>query len=284
MRDVFFLSCGRLKSPLAALVPKPTVFDALAMATMSITVAVVVRDNGDVALVDAGFSAKACLDAAGTLGALRARMLGTELAAHDSIAHQLRGLGLDPARVKTVIATHLHLDHIGGARDFANAEVVCSEPEFRALFRMPPRDTGYRVDDFAREGRLRIVELGEEPRLGFPKSRDLFGDGEVVLLDAHGHTPGTIAVALRSTDRTFVHVGDAVYQSWEWSEATPGPCAVARFTTQDREALVRTYGAIRTCAADERRPVIVPSHDVDVFRSLPHAPRVVAAGDLAASN
>lgn len=280
MRDLFFLTCGRLKSPSAALVHKPTLASALATTFMSITVAVVVRDNGDLALVDAGFSSAACADASGTLGALRALTLGVDLAAQDSIARQLRALGLEPARVKTIVATHLHLDHVGGAPDFPNAEVVCSEREFRALFRMP-RDAGYRVDDFAREGRLHVVELAGPPALGFPRSRDLFGDGELVLLDAQGHTPGNVAVAVRGGDRTFVHIGDAVYQSWEFSEATPGPSPIARLTAQDREALARTYGAIRACAADASRPVIVPSHDLEVFRALPHAPRVAATTSAA---
>jgi glyoxylase-like metal-dependent hydrolase (beta-lactamase superfamily II) len=282
MREVFFLSCGHLKSPAAVLAPKPSLANALATTSMSLTVAVVVRDNGDIVLVDAGFSAAACADPAGTLGAIRARMLGVDVVAQDSIALQLRAFGLDPARVKTIIATHLHLDHVGGAVDFPNAEVVCSDREFRALFRMP-RDGGYRVDDFVREGRLHVVELGAEAMLGFPASRDLFGDGEIVLLDARGHTPGTLAVALRGHDATFVHVGDAVYQSWEWSEATPGPCALARFTVQDREALPRTYGSIRACAADASRPIIVPSHDLEVFRSLPRAPSVLSTATVAAN-
>lgn len=282
MRDVFFLSCGRLKSPAAALAPKPTLGNALAMSSMSLTVGVVVRDNGDLVLVDAGFSSATCADPAGTLGTLRALMLGVDVAADDSIARQLRVLGLDPARVKTVIATHLHLDHVGGARDFPNAEVVCSAPEFRALFGVP-RDSGYRLDDFVREGRLHVVELASRPELGFAKSRDLFGDGEIVLLDAHGHTPGTLAVALRGAGSAFVHVGDAVYQSWEFSEAAPGPCPLARLTTRDREALPQTYKSIRACAADASRPVIVPSHDLEVFRALPRAPRVLSTATAAAN-
>ncbi|MBI2390125.1 MAG: MBL fold metallo-hydrolase [Deltaproteobacteria bacterium] len=282
MRDLFFLTCGRLKSPAAALASKPTLANALATTFMSITVAVVVRENGDLALVDAGFSSPVCADPTGTLGALRALTLGVDLAAQDSIARQLRALGLDPARVKTIVATHLHLDHVGGAADFPNAEVVCSDRELRALFRMP-RDAGYRVDDFAREGRLHVVDLGGAPMLGFPRSRDLFADGELVLLDAHGHTPGNVAVAVRGADRTFVHIGDAVYQSWEFSAATPGPSPIARLTAQDREALARTYGAIRACAADGCRPVIVPSHDLEVFRALPHAPRAAATTNAAAT-
>lgn len=278
MRDLFFLSCGRLKAPAAVLAPKPSLANALTMSTMSITVAVIVRDNGDLALVDAGFSSAACADPAAELGKLRALSLGVDLAARDSIAQQLRAHGLDPARVKSVVATHLHLDHVGGALDFPNAEVVCSVEELGALLHVP-RDPGYRLEDFVRDGRLNVVALNAGSVLGFPRSRDLFGDGEVVLLDAHGHTPGTLAVAMRDGDRTYVHIGDAVYQQWEWSEATPGPCPMARITTRDREAATRTYGAIRACAAESSRPVIVPSHDDGVFRSLPHAPRASTRAD-----
>jgi glyoxylase-like metal-dependent hydrolase (beta-lactamase superfamily II) len=107
---------------------------------------------------------------------------------------------------------------------------------------------------------------------GFPESVDLFDDAEVVLCDARGHTPGNVAVALRTGDHTYVHVGDAVYQSWEYSVDRPGPSLTARLLSWDREHLKRTYAAIRATEADPRRPTIVPSHDNEVFERLPHTP------------
>jgi hypothetical protein len=43
-------------------------------------------------------------------------------------------------------------------------------------------------------------------------------------------------------------------------------------TAWNRDEQVRTYASLRACEADPRRPVVVTSHDDDVFATLPHAP------------
>jgi hypothetical protein len=51
---------------------------------------------------------------------------------------------------------------------------------------------------------------------------------------------------------------------------------MARMTTWKTKELAKTYGAIRSCEADPRKPMIVPSHDMGVFERLPHAPAPAA--------
>jgi N-acyl homoserine lactone hydrolase len=179
--------------------------------------------------------------------------------------------------VKTIIATHMHLDHVGGVIDFPNAEVVCSDVELSAA-RVRPVAPGYRPADIE-TARLRPVFLGAGPSYGFPASFDLFGDGEVVLLDAHGHTAGLVAVAIRARDagRCYVHIGDAAYQTWEWGLSPAGPCAISRATAWRMDLLRLRYASLRDCEADPRKPILVPSHDADVFARLPHAPEARAA-------
>ena len=41
-----------------------------------------------------------------------------------SAAQQLRDRGIDPSDVERVVVSHFHADHIGGLRDFPNAEIV----------------------------------------------------------------------------------------------------------------------------------------------------------------
>jgi glyoxylase-like metal-dependent hydrolase (beta-lactamase superfamily II) len=235
---------------------------------MSNTVAVAVRDSGDVVLVDVGWSAEACRDPK-SVGARRLTT-GMVVKPGDEIAAQLAKVGIERGRVKTIVATHLHLDHVGGVQDFPNAEVVCGERELEAFRSFPP-GLGYRAADLARAGRVRALRLDAGPSYGFPNSADVFGDGEVVLLDARGHTAGNVAVALRTRLSSWVHIGDAAYQSWEYGLSPAGPSLTARITAWKKE-LVKTYGCIRSCEADPRKPMVVPSHDRDVFDKLPHAP------------
>jgi glyoxylase-like metal-dependent hydrolase (beta-lactamase superfamily II) len=260
VQDLFFLSCGSLRAPRLAFGPTPD-------GRLGLTVGVVVRDDGAIVLVDSGWSRAACRAPARTIGRLRAAYLGVRSRAPDAIASQLAARGLDPGRVVTIVATHLHLDHVGGVVDFPNAEVVCSERELAAY--RAKRDPGYRAADLARASRVRAIALTKDPVYGFPASHDLYGDGEVVLLDARGHTPGNTAVALRSANATYVHIGDAAYLRWEYGLSPAGPCRIARVTAWNKAELERTYACIRACEADPRRPTIVPSHDPDVFATLP---------------
>jgi glyoxylase-like metal-dependent hydrolase (beta-lactamase superfamily II) len=268
VRDLFFLTSGTSVAPRALAEPREGL-PRLGSSTFSNTVAVAVRDNGDVVLVDCGWSREACAAPRRVIGPLRSRVLGMRVQARDAIAAQLVALGIDLGRVKTIIATHMHLDHVGGVCDFPNAEVVCSDVELSA-YRLGT-DLGYRRLDLE-HARLRPVYLGEGPSYGFGASHDLFGDGEIVLLDAHGHTPGLVAVALRTRDRCYVDVGDAAYQAWEWGLAPAGPSRGALLTAWRRDLLAKTYASIRDCEADPRRPVVFASHDLEAFMRLPHAP------------
>ena len=271
MRDVFFLSSGWFKAPAAVFEPLGRV-PSLRTVRMCNTVAVVVRDDGDVALVDCGWSREAC--------AAPERTIGPRAGALPRDAGEARRRDRRPARDggdragprATIVATHLHLDHVGGACDFPNAEVVCSDVELSAA-RVRPAASGYRPEDIEM-ARMRPVYLGAGPSYGFPASHDLFGDGEVVLLDAHGHTPGLVAVAIRSRDggRCYVHIGDAAYQAWEWGLSPAGPSALSRTMAWRRDLLRLRYASLRDCEADPRKPVIVPSHDEAVYARLPHAP------------
>jgi glyoxylase-like metal-dependent hydrolase (beta-lactamase superfamily II) len=274
VRDVFFLTSGWFNAP-AAMVEPLRVARSLRVVRLCNTVAVIVRDNGDVALVDCGWSREECAAPVRVLGRIQAAMIGMVVQHGDAIVDQLAMAGIAKDRVRTIVATHLHLDHIGGACDFPNAEVVCSDVELSAARVRPPAN-GYRPADIE-WARVRPVYLGEGPSYGFPASHDLFDDGEVVLLDAHGHTPGLVAVAIRAANAKnsgpcYVHVGDAAYATWEWGLSPAGPSALSRAMAWRSDLLRSTYASLRDCEADPRRPVIVPSHDQAVYERLPHAP------------
>lgn len=272
MREIFFLTCGSFVAPAAAIAP-PGLRSRLGLSRMSNTVAVIVRDDGDVTLVDAGWSREACAAPRRTIGLFRSALLGMHVRPGDAIADQLRSLDIQPSQVKTILATHLHLDHIGGACDFPNASVVCTLSELSAA--RGRRSQGYRAKDLEGD-RFRPVELRGPGSYGFSAGHDVFGDGELVLLDGSGHTEGSVAVAICARDRYYLHAGDMVYQTWEYGPGPGAPSLVARFTAWRREQLVQRYGSLRAAEADARRPVIVPSHDAVTLERLPRAPHSAA--------
>lgn len=118
MNQVFFLSCGFMEVG-ALWTDAPG--RRRGQRRLSLTVAVVLRPNGDVALVDAGWSAETCAEPRKALGLWYSVALGVRLSPGQAVVDQLAALGIDRSRVRTVVPTHLHLDHISGVRDFPDA-------------------------------------------------------------------------------------------------------------------------------------------------------------------
>lgn len=126
----------------------------------------------------------------------------------------LATLGVTPESVSHVILTHAHRDHIGGLAHqgraaFPRAQVYISKAEH--AFWSNPQNEG-KVPERTRgtftalrdmlgpyAGRVTMVDPGQEV---FPG---------VKILDAHGHTPGHIAVLLESKGQRLLIWGDLLH-------------------------------------------------------------------------
>ena len=221
------------------------------------------REDGSIVLVDAGWSAQTCEDPIRTLGRLRTWSLGLRIRPGDDLASQMRRAGLDPARVTSIIATHLHFDHVGGSVDFPNAEVIATREE-SAVAREAGNRRGYRQQDLAAGGRLKLVDLDPHSVLGFPRSHRL--DDEITLADTAGHTPGHVAVLIKSAEGLWLHAGDAADQMSEIRNRTVTP--LARMLAQDLDRLRTTHDRLRDAWKDPAVRLVL-SHDGDLFDALP---------------
>jgi metallo-beta-lactamase class B len=110
---------------------------------------------------------------------------------YDALLRNIKELGLDPAKIKTVILTHCHIDHIGGARRFREAlgcRLIMHELDAQAVERGDKRMTG------ASWYRLPLSPLPVDVKLTKDEERLPFGDQEVVCLHTPGHTPGSLSL------------------------------------------------------------------------------------------
>ena len=214
-------------------------------------------EKGDITLVDTGLSAAQCRDPHRELG-LTSVFLGVRSKAGDDLATQLEARGIDRARVKTILATHLHVDHVGGLVDFPNAEVVTTEEEL-ASAKERGFVHGFDVAALAKVGRFRMARFFGKALHEFPGSCPAFGDDDgITLLDAKGHTAGSFAVAISLGEKLLVHLGDSAYTLGEALRETQSPLAMR--TSWDLERQRATYRAIGRLS---RRgdATMVTSHD-----------------------
>lgn len=112
------------------------------------------------------------------------------------VADRLRELEVDPAQIKWIINSHLHLDHAGGNHMLPNATVIVQDSEWE--FGFSGEDGAYTTEDFDTGQTVKRV-IGEH---------DLFGDGSVILLPTPGHTPGHQSARVRTATGEAVLAGD----------------------------------------------------------------------------
>lgn len=260
--SVFFRTTGTMGGPEFFVRPSS---HSLRAVRIPVIVAVIERPDGLV-LIDAGWSRRTCAFPGDDPGLAHSLLLGLSVKPEDALASQLISLGYTPSDVRHVVATHLHADHVGGVVDFDRATVHVHDREldatarglrggYSSAVRSLPRVTPYSLDG--------------APALGFPFSKDLFGDGSVLLLDGRGHTAGSVVVAVKLQDGWALHAGDAAQYVGEYraDDGAP-PSLYARAMSWNLSEQRRTYGLLRGAEASLDARVVV-SHDPDLLSSLP---------------
>jgi glyoxylase-like metal-dependent hydrolase (beta-lactamase superfamily II) len=125
-------------------------------------------DAGELVMIDAGFGERI-----------------------DLMASHIEQQGLNAHDISTVILTHCHVDHIGGADEFRRrfgSRLVMHELDAAIVARGDNRLTAaFCFQKVFRSFHIDLILTGEEQRL-------TFGSQELVCLHTPGHTPGSISI------------------------------------------------------------------------------------------
>ncbi len=144
-----------------------------------------------------------------------------------------------------VFLTHLHLDHVMGLPDVPSSVSVyvgpgeTSDSKFLNIFSRGTIDAM-----LGNVGALEVWPFEADPTGRFSGVVDIFGDGSVWALHVPGHSAGSTAFLVRSTDGPKLLVGDTSHTRWGWeNDVEPGTF------TSDHEANAASLAALRSLAA-----------------------------------
>ncbi len=227
-------------------------------------------DDGLV-LVDTGIGMSDAADPS-TLGAA-ANLLSPDLTTGSSAYCQIRALGLDPADVTNIVATHLDYDHISGASDFPHAMVHLTEVELTAALGAPqPRYRRAHIDALT-GGRFKAYAGTCDALLGFSGAYPLAGLDGLWLVPLQGHSAGHAAVAVRIGNRWILHAGDAFFHHSAIGPSAPTHASGRRRTSllekllaADRSRIGTNHRRLSELAASHEHDVqVLCSHDRYLF-------------------
>jgi glyoxylase-like metal-dependent hydrolase (beta-lactamase superfamily II) len=137
------------------------------------------------------------------------RLSRFELEPEDEAAPQLTRHGLDASRLRWVVLSHLHTDHVGGLSAFRGAEVLVSRTEWRRATGLRGRLRGYLPQYWPPWLVPTLVDF-EDPGVGpFRAAHDLARDGRLVLVPTPGHTSGHMSLLVRGDGERYLCGGDA---------------------------------------------------------------------------
>ncbi len=179
----------------------------------------------------------------------------------ERLENQLALCGVKPEDIKTVVLSHLHLDHAGNIHQFAHADVYVSKADFmhgQTLVRLSPDPLthgGYiKADLDVCVKQYHLVEEDFEIAPG------------VEVINLPGHTPGILGLVVHLESGSYILPSDAVY-----TDAILGPPARAAGLLHDSVAFFRSVEKVRALQKKYNATVIY-SHDEPFFKTLTLAP------------
>lgn len=178
----------------------------------------------------------------------------------ERLENQLALCGVKPKDVKTVVISHMHLDHAGGLYLFPHANIYVPKEDYEnALVTVHKNQNsathgGYVKADCTVPGNYVLVD----------KDMKLVNGVEVVCLP--GHTPNLLGLVVHLENETYILPQDCVY-----TEEIYGPPAKGSGLLYDSLSYFKSIEKVRELQKKYNAKVIF-AHDYEFFKTLKTAP------------
>jgi len=159
--------------------------------------------------------------------------------------------------VKGVYLTHLHFDHTVGVADVAKDIPIYVGPADGSQRDFSNRILGNPTDSALKNhGPLRELVFTAYGNDVFDGILDIFEDGSLFAILTPGHTPGSLAFIVNSTEGPQLIIGDTVRTKLEWTHSLK-PTWFAEGT---EEEVAKSASQLRQLAASHPEITVHPGH------------------------
>ena len=179
----------------------------------------------------------------------------------ERLENQLKLCGVSPEEIKTVVLSHMHLDHAGNLHLFKHADVYVPKEDFMHaqtqvhLNPDPATHGGYVKGDM--DVPIKQYHLVDE-------DFELAKGVEVICLP--GHTPNLLGLVVHLKNQTLILPQDCIYTSEIY-----GPPAKLSGLLYDSIAFLKSIEKVRRLQKKYDAQIIY-AHDEDFFKTLKLAP------------
>jgi len=169
------------------------------------------------------------------------------------IGPQLNDLGIPIEKIRAVILTHLHLDHIDGLQYFPSTPILVNRREWEKPYGDLPKlyPSWFRPD---------LIELSVQFDV-FERAQFLTQSRDLLLVETPGHTPHHCSVVLITDDCIIFFAADICYSQYQILEEKYSGANASYKKSKDTYEKVKRF-------AQKNRVIFLPSHDQGASRRL----------------
>jgi len=172
----------------------------------------------------------------------------------EEIGPQLQALGIGPRDVRTVVLTHLHMDHDGGLRHFPNSRILVEPRELALAKGWMGRVRGYLPNRWPEWFDPTPLDLSRGREGPFPASARITEADDVIAVATPGHTANHVSVLAYDGDLPILLAGDASYTQDLMIEGKVDGVSLSAAESLGTLAAIREFASLRPT-------VYLPTHD-----------------------